>query len=153
MIDFLEKSLKKRRKVVVKEEEEGKEQRKDGDDYINLSLINIMTSLTAQMGNLNLGNPDRRGTGENMNTGHGSRLTNTVTQARNVARAASRLGRNTSGVGKKLNFGLSGTRDSPGGRRRRRRRRSSKRRKPRKSKKKRRRRRKKRTKKKRRRRR
>ena len=112
-----------------------------------------MGSLEAQMGNLNLGNPDRRGTGENMNPGHGSRLTNTVTQARNVALAASRLGRGTTGVGKKLDFGLSGTRNSPGGRRRRRRRRSSKRRKSRKSKRKRKRRRRKRTKKKRRRRR
>ena len=124
--------------MVVKEEEEGKEQRKDGVDYINLSLINIMSSLTAQMGNLNLGNPDRRGTGENMTHGHGSRLTNTVTQARNAALAASRLARNTPGFGRKLSFGPSGTRDAPGGRRRRRRRRTSKRRKSRKSKRKRR---------------
>ena len=134
--------------MVVKEEEEGKEQRKDGVDYINLSLINIMNRLAEQMGNLNV---NRTGTSENMNPGHGSQLTNTVTQARAAARAASLLARSgNSGVGKKLNFGYE--MDRPGGRRRRRRR-SSKRRKPRKSKKKRRRRRRKRTKKKRRRRR
>ena len=123
--------------MVVKEEEEGKEQRKDGVDYINLSLINIMGSLE-EMENLNLGNPDRRGTGENMTHGHGSQLTNTVAQARSVALAASRLTRNTTGIGKKLHFGPEGTRDVPGGRRRRKRRRSSKRRKSRKSKRKRR---------------
>ena len=139
MIDFLEKIKEDLKKVVVKEEEEeGKEQRKNDVDYINLSLINIMGSLEAEMENLNLGNPDRRGTSENMTHGHGSGLTNTVRQARNAALAASRLARNTPGIGRKLHFGPSGTRDAPGGRRRRRRRRSSKRRKSRKSKRKRR---------------
>ena len=110
--------------MVVKEEaEEGKEQRKNDVDYINLSLINIMSGS---------GIVD---------------IDEEIDQQQGQQQGPPAIVR-TSGINS-----LRSKAPTPGGRRRRRRRRSSKRRKSRKSKRKRKRRRRKRTKKKRRRRR
>ncbi len=121
--------------MVEKDDEEGKEQRKNEDDYINLSLINIMPTT-----------PRGQNTSPSIRTGSQEHRTHVVTNRQN---RSNNTRNNTSNVLPEFTGLNLGTRqDTPGGRRRRRR--SSKRRKPRKSKKKRRRRRKKRTKKKRR---